>query len=76
MPYLCIDITNGDEFKEMYKFFISCSASHKPVGRLYRDYDLSMKGRLIHNFRINTDKDILKFFEYLMSYIRNDLRNI
>lgn len=45
------------------------------MGKLYRDYNLGMKGRLVHTFRINTDKDIVKFLDYTMSYIRDDLRD-
>ena len=76
LPFLCVDIFNNSGYKEKYKFFISCANGGRLRGKLYRDYDLSMKGRLIYTFRINTDRDILKFLDYTMSYIRKDLRDI
>ena len=76
LPFLCVDIFNNSGYKEKYKFFISCANGGRLRGKLYRDYDLSMKGRLIRTFRINTDRDILKFLDYTMSYIRKDLRDI
>ena len=74
IPYLDIVISNGSDFREAYKFFVTCTVGHKPIGSLYKDYGMEEKGRRIHNFRLNTNKNITDFLEYVMSYIRQDLR--
>lgn len=40
-------------FKEMYKLFISCSNSGRLMGKLYRDYNLGMKDRLVSEIFVN-----------------------
>lgn len=74
IPYLDIKITNGVSFSEDFKFFVSCSVNHKPIGSLYRDYGFDAKGVKLHTFRINTDKNILDFFDYVMNYVRKGIR--
>lgn len=74
IPYLDIVISNGSDFREAYKFFVTCTVGHKPIGSLYKDYGMEEKGRRIHNFRLSTNKNITDFLEYVMSYIRKDLR--
>lgn len=74
IPYLGIEITNGASFSEDFKFFVSCSVNHKPIGSLYRDYGFDAKGVKLHTFRINTDKNILDFFDYVMNYVRKSIR--
>lgn len=75
MPFIEFDLV-GDCFKEMYKLFIAHSDSGKTVGRLYRDYGIEAKGYLIHTFMLKSDKDISKFLDYLITYIRRDSREI
>lgn len=74
MPCLSIKITNNAGFSECYKLFISCSITKKLVGKLYKDYGIDYKGSYLHTFRISTDKSVLSFFEYVMSFIRNNLK--
>ena len=74
IPYLDIKITNGASFSEDFKFFVSCSVNHKPIGSLYRDYGFDAKGVKLHTFRINTDKNIIDFFDYVMNYVRKGIR--
>jgi hypothetical protein len=74
MPVLNIEFISEQNTIYKYKFFISCNGKRKPVGKLYRDYDYNYSGYLLHTFRIMTDKDVLLFFNYIMSYVRKDMR--
>lgn len=61
-------------FSEDFKFFVSCSVNHKTIDSLYKDYGFDDKGVKLHTFRINIDKNILDFFDYVMNYVRKSIR--